>query len=118
MAQTHPQRSDGNFVIGPTHTPAPEMTVQEGVPQGTVSVFTMESTDTKHYPGITREQGTFGTSDAANPAKLLVTSSHPAPYSRKVTVYVPKQYVAGTVAPFIVGAGWAGIKRSSRPWII
>ena len=33
-----------------------------------------------------------------------MTTSHPAPYTRKVAVYVPKQYVAGTVAPFIVGA--------------
>jgi len=31
-------------------------------------------------------------------------NSHPAPYTRKVSVYVPKQYVAGTAAPFIVGA--------------
>src|SRR4029077_17139920 len=31
-------------------------------------------------------------------------NSHPAPYSRRVTVYVPKQYVPGAVAPFIVGA--------------
>ncbi len=80
------------------------MTVKEGVPQGTVSVFTMESTDSKIYPGIAREPGTFGKPDPDNPAKIVVTTSHPAPYSRKVTVYVPKQYVAGTVAPFIVGA--------------
>ena len=31
-------------------------------------------------------------------------TSHPAPYTRKVGVYVPKQYVPGTVVPFIVGA--------------
>src|SRR4029078_8219801 len=37
-------------------------------------------------------------------AKLVVTTSHPAPYSRRVAVYVPKQYVKGTIAPFIVGA--------------
>ena len=29
-----PIHEDGNFILGPTHTPAPEMTVQEGVPQG------------------------------------------------------------------------------------
>ena len=29
-----PTDADGNFIIGPTHNPAPEMTVQEGVPQG------------------------------------------------------------------------------------
>src|SRR4051812_43679715 len=31
-----PPNVDGNFILGPTHSPAPEMTVQEGVPQGTV----------------------------------------------------------------------------------
>ncbi len=99
-----PVKADGNFILGPTHTPAPEMTVQEGVPQGTVSVFTMESTDSKIYPGIMREPNTFGTTDPANPAKLTVTTSHAAPYTRHVSVYVPKQYVPGTTAPFIVGA--------------
>jgi iron(III)-enterobactin esterase len=99
-----PVSADGNFILGPTHNPAPEMTVQEGVPQGTVSTFNMESTDSKIYPGITREPNTFGTPDANDPAKLIVTTSHAAPYTRRVAVYVPKQYVPGTVAPFIVGA--------------
>ena len=99
-----PAATDGNFILGPTHTPAPEMTVKEGVPQGTISTFVMESSDSKIYPGIAREPGTFGTPDPSDPAKLVVTTSHPAPYSRHVTVYVPKQYVAGTEAPFIVGA--------------
>ena len=96
--------SDGNFIIGPTHNPAPEMTVQEGVPQGTIYNFTMSSTDSKIYPGIAREAGTFGTVDPNDPAKLVVTTSHPAPYTRRVAVYVPKQYAPGTAAPFIVGA--------------
>ena len=99
-----PANVDGNFILGPTHKPAPEMIPQEGVPQGTVSTFTMESADSKFYPGIAREPNTFGTPDPADPAKLIVTTSHAAPYSRRVTVYVPQQYVPGTVAPFIVGA--------------
>jgi iron(III)-enterobactin esterase len=99
-----PADADGNFIIGPTHNPAPETTSQQGVPQGTVSEFTMSSADSKIYPGIARDPGTFGSPDPADPAKLIVTTSHPAPYSRKVTVYVPKQYVPGTAAPFIVGA--------------
>jgi len=33
-----------------------------------------------------------------------VTTSRPAPYTRRVAVYVPAQYVPGTEAPFIVGA--------------
>jgi len=95
---------DGNFILGPTHNPAPEMTVAAEVPRGTVSEFTMNSVDSKIYPGIAREPNTFGTADPNDPAKMIVTTSHPAPYARKVTVYVPKQYVPGTVAPFIVGA--------------
>jgi len=99
-----PTTVDGNFILGPTHNAAPEMATQEGVPKGTVFTFTMESTDSKIYPGIAREANTFGTADPSDPTKLLVTSSHFAPYTRQVTVYVPKQYVSGTVAPFIVGA--------------
>jgi enterochelin esterase family protein len=103
-----PADRDGNFILGPTHTPAPEMSLKEGrredVPHGTVSAFTMSSADSKLYPGIAREPHTFGTPDPHNPARLIVTTSHPAPYTRRVTVYVPKQYVTGTVAPFIVGA--------------
>ena len=95
---------DGDFIIGPTHNAAPEMSVVEGVPQGTVIEFTMSSADSKLYPGIAREPWTFGAPDPQNPAKMVVTTSHPAPYTRKVAVYVPKQYVAGTAAPFIVGA--------------
>jgi len=99
-----PADANGNFIIGPTHNPAPEMTVQEGVPQGTVHTFTMNSADSKIYPGIARDAGTFGSVDPTDPAKLVVTTSHPAPYTRRVAVYVPKQYVPGTAAPFIVGA--------------
>jgi len=99
-----PAGVDGNFIIGPTHNPAPEATVQDGVPQGTVLNLTMSSADSKIYPGIARDQGTFGTPDPNDPAKLIVTTSHPAPYTRKVAVYVPKQYVPGTPAPFIIGA--------------
>jgi enterochelin esterase family protein len=99
-----PPNADGNFILGPTHNPAPEMTGQDGVPQGTVITFSMQSTDSKLYPGIAREPNTFGTTDPSNPAKLVGVSSHPAPYTRHVSVYVPKQYVPGTAAPFIVGA--------------
>jgi len=95
---------NGNFIIAPTHNPVPETAEQQNVPQGTVYQFTMDSKDSKIYPGIARELGTFGTVDSANPAKLIVTTSHPAPYTRHVEVYVPKQYIPGTPAPFIVGA--------------
>src|SRR4051812_31974164 len=96
--------ADGNFIIGPTHNPAPEMAVLETVPHGAVINLTMSSADSKMYPGIARDAGTFGTPDPSDPAKLVVTTSRPAPYTRKVAVYVPNQYVPGTTAPFIVGA--------------
>jgi hypothetical protein len=40
-----PPDADGNFIIGPTHNPAPEMKVQDGVPRGEVIEFTMYSAD-------------------------------------------------------------------------
>ncbi len=99
-----PANADGNFIIGATHNPAPEMSVHTDVPQGTVYEFTMKSADSKIYPGIARDANTFGVPDPTDPVKLIVTTSHPAPYTRRVAVYVPKQYVPGTAAPFIVGA--------------
>ncbi len=97
-----PANVDGNFILGLTHDAAAESA--DGVPKGTVIEFTMNSSDSKIYPGIAREANTFGTPDPSDLAKLIVTTSHPAPYTRKVAVYVPKQYVPGSVAPFIVGA--------------
>jgi enterochelin esterase-like enzyme len=99
-----PIDAEGNFIVGPTHNPAPETLVRDGVPQGSIFNLTMNSVDSRIYPGIARDPGTFGTPDPTDPAKLIVTTSHPAPYTRKVAVYVPKQYVPGTAAPFIVGA--------------
>jgi enterochelin esterase family protein len=100
-----PANVDGNFIIGPAYTvPADEGVRGSTIPTGDVIEFTMSSADSKIYPGIARDANTFGTVDPTDPAKLVVTTSHPAPYTRKVAVYIPKQYVAGNVAPFIVGA--------------
>ena len=99
-----PADADGNFIIGPTHNPAEELSVADRPLKGKIVEFTMNSADSKFFPGIARDAGTFGTPDPKDPAKLIVTTSHPAPYTRKVAVYVPSGYVAGTIAPFIVGA--------------
>jgi enterochelin esterase-like enzyme len=99
-----PPNAGGNFIIGPTHQPAAEMSVHEGVPKGTLYEFTMNSADSKTYPGIARDAQTFGAPDPSDPTKLVVTTSHAAPYTRQVAVYVPKQYVPGRAAPFMVGA--------------
>ena len=95
---------NGNFIVGPTHKKAPEMTPQEGVPKGVVKSFIMKSADSKIYPGITREPGTFGTVDPKNPAKLEVPTSHAAPWTRTITVYIPQQLPTDAPAPFIVSA--------------
>ena len=95
---------NGNFIVGPTHQRAHEMIVRDDVPHGAVHLFTMSSADSKLYPGVARDSGTFGTPDPKNPAKLVVTTSRPRPYTRRVAVYIPQQYVAGMAAPFIVGA--------------
>jgi iron(III)-enterobactin esterase len=94
---------DGNFIISPTHTRAPETVVNTNVPQGTIFNFTISSADSKIYPGIARHGG-LGAADPNDPVKMIVTNSFPTPYTRKISVYVPKQYVPGTAAPFIVGA--------------
>jgi enterochelin esterase family protein len=99
-----PANADGNFIIGATHPAAPELSVPDAALEGRVIEFTMDSSDSKIYPGIAREPNTFGTPDPTDPAKLVVTTTHPAPYTRHVFVYVPKQYVAGSVVPFMVGA--------------
>jgi hypothetical protein len=91
---------DGNFIVGPTHAPAAEAIVKDGVPQGTICQITMSSADSRIYPGIAREPGTFGVPDPNDPAKLIVTTSHPAPYTRKVAVYVPAGYAPGAPTRF------------------
>jgi len=105
-----PSTADGNFIIGATHNRAADFEPQDAVPKGTLSEFTMSSTDSKFYPGIARDANTLGTPDPNDPARMIVTTSHPAPYTRHVSVYIPKQYVPGTAAPFIVGAD--GVDRT------
>ncbi len=95
-----PVNADEDFLIGPDYVPAPELKVVAGVPQGTVQQFVMDSKDSKFYnPGIARE--VFGTVDPHNP-KTLIVQTHPIDFKRTITVYIPRQYVPGTAAPFIV----------------
>jgi enterochelin esterase-like enzyme len=93
--------ADGNFIIGPTHVPAPEMSpVAAGEPKGTIYKFTLHSTDSKFYPGIARDPRPSGTAQAGSNRPAI--SSHPEPWTRTVSVYVPSQYVPGTVAPVMI----------------
>ena len=89
-----------NFVIGPEYVPAPERKVIEGVPQGKVQQFAIDSKETKIYnPGIAREK--FGTVDPKNP-KTLIVDTHEIDYKRQITVYIPAQHKPGSEAPFMV----------------
>ena len=95
-----PADANGNFAIGPNYLPAPEMRAVEGVPQGRIEQFVMNSKDSRYYnPGIARE--VFGTVDPKN-LKTLIVDTHPIDYQRTITVYIPAQYVPGTAAPFMV----------------
>src|ERR1044071_4577520 len=78
-----PLDTEGNYVIGPEYVLPAEANVSEGVPQGTVQQFTMESKDSRFYPGIARD--VFGTVDPENP-KTLIVETHSQPYQRTITV--------------------------------
>src|ERR1700755_442456 len=95
-----PLDADDNFVIGPDYVPAPERKTMEGVPQGKVQQFLIDSKETKLLnPGIARKE--FGKVDPNNP-KTLIVETHPIDYKRRVGVYIPAQYKPGTEAPFMV----------------
>lgn len=94
-----PRHAQGDWLVGPEYIPAPELEVVEGVPQGRIVQFVMNSTDSAYYAGIARNEK--GTVDPNNPRTLIV-DTFPQPYTRLVTVYVPSQYVEDTAIPFIV----------------
>ena len=115
--QKPPLDVDGNFLIGPNYTPAPENKAVEGVPKGKVMQFTIDSKETKLLnPGIARE--VFGKVDPKNP-KTLIVETHEIDYVRQITVYIPSQYKPGTVAPLMVmHDGPKGKPRMQMPRIL
>jgi iron(III)-enterobactin esterase len=100
-----------NSIIGPSYADAPESVANPAVPQGEVREFILYSEDSKIYPGIVRihdmqrdAQGNY----MAPPGGL----SAPGRYERHVYVYIPKQLVSGTPAPFmVVQDGRSYVKR-------
>jgi iron(III)-enterobactin esterase len=73
--------ADGNVKIGPMYVAAPETKARTDVPKGVMKSFTMDRKDSKFFP---------------IEAKL---KNNP---TRKVSVYIPNQYVPGTAAAFAV----------------
>lgn len=80
-----PPAKDGDYRIAPPYSNAPELTRRDDVPKGAIYHFTMDSRESKIYPGIAKTA----------PGQVV-------PYTRRVTVYVPHQYVPGTAAPFMI----------------
>jgi hypothetical protein len=51
-----PSKAEGNYIIGPTHSPAPELAARDGAPTGKVFSFTVSSNDgTVFNPGLIRD---------------------------------------------------------------
>src|SRR5438105_3845694 len=104
-----PSGAEGNFIIGPTHAPAPETIAKEGVPKGTVRSFTLSSKDSVIYnPGLIRDDVAgcsnssimIATTAPGDKSNLIVTTSHPGVWTRTIEVYAPPNYARGTEAPF------------------
>jgi len=85
--------ADGDYSNGPAYPTAPELARRDGVPEGKVIEFVMNSADSKFYPGV---NGAF---------------------QRHVCVYVPAGYVAGAEMPAIVAADAYGM-RYNLPTIL
>ncbi len=90
---------DGDYILDPPFKNAPELTPRNDVPKGKVFHLVMDSTESKIYPGISKN----------SPGKIT-------PYKRNVTVYVPSQYVEGSAAPFLVSQDSMG--RGEIPTIL
>jgi hypothetical protein len=106
-----PIKAEGNYIIGPTHTPASELAAHDGAPTGKVYSFTMSSNDSTVFnPGLIRDDpdgclnaSVFtGQTAPGDKSNLLVPTAHAGVWTRAVDVYVPAGYAAGTEAPFIV----------------
>ena len=99
-----PSDADGNFIIGAdAHSPAPEMAAKDDVPKGTVIEFTMNSSDSKIYPGITREAEYIRNSRPFRPGEAHRQDQPFCSLREEKLLSIPKQYVADSVAPFVVG---------------
>ncbi|MCE9557752.1 MAG: esterase family protein, partial [Armatimonadetes bacterium] len=83
--------SDGDYALSQPYANAKELTARANVPKGKLLQFTMESTDSKMYPGISK------------------TAPGVVPYQRKVSVYVPSQLDSSKPAPLIVSQDSMGV---------
>jgi iron(III)-enterobactin esterase len=78
-------KGDGDFTVGPNYTRHPDIDAKAANPHGKVYKFSLPSQGTL-FDGLD---------------KTLATGNQHT-FTRGVAVYVPKQYVDGTAAPFMV----------------
>ena len=85
-----------NFVIGPKYVPAPERKKLEGVTEGKVDQFVIDSKETKLFnPGIARK--VFGKVDPTGAGRAVAVDS------RGILAALRQVYRAGTLADEITG---------------
>ncbi len=69
---------EGDFILNAPYADAPELKPPAGIPRGVTTHFTIASSESPIFPGVT------------------------GGYTRECWGYVPAQYVKGTPAPFII----------------
>ncbi|HEX4028547.1 MAG TPA: alpha/beta hydrolase-fold protein [Rhizomicrobium sp.] len=104
-----------NSIIGPAYADAPEATADPAAPQGDVREFILYSEDSKIYPGIVRAQEMQRDAHGNYSIPAGTSLSKPGRYERHVYVYIPRQVVPGTPAPFmVVQDGHSYVKRMAN----
>src|SRR4029079_1207996 len=78
---------NGEYSTGPEYPPSPEQTERADVPKGKIIEFTMDTAESKIFPG---QKGSF---------------------KRKVAVYVPAQNKPDVPAPFIAACDQYGLQN-------
>ena len=94
---------DGNFIIGPTHTPRRKRWRRKACRRGDLHLHD----ELGGQQNLSRHRTRRGDVRDARSERSGQADGHHQPsrsYTRRIAVYVPKQYVPGTSAPFIVGA--------------
>jgi iron(III)-enterobactin esterase len=80
-----PGVGNGDYVMSPPYTPAPENAPRAGVPKGRVETFHLPLAGSKFFPPVAGRDGKL------DPAA-----------AREVVVYIPAGYVPGTSAPLLL----------------
>jgi S-formylglutathione hydrolase FrmB len=107
-----PAAAAGNFIIGPTHAPAPETVERPGVAKGRVETFTLSSAESRVYrPGLVREESSHNAAiytaatAPGDPSHLIVNASRQGSWQRPVSVYIPAGRGKGELPFIVVGDG-------------